>query len=87
VDGPARDDVERYLTAKALAGPERVRLFRLAWDACCSAFAGRQALYEYYFFGDPVRMAGAFVNSYDREPYRQAVREFLERADEPIGSA
>ena len=26
-----------------------------------SAFAGRQALYEYYFFGDPVRMAGAYV--------------------------
>ena len=86
VEGPARDDVERYLTAKSLEGPERVKLFRLAWDACCSAFAGRQALYEYYFFGDPVRMAGAFVGSYDREPYKQRVQEFLDRADEPVAS-
>ena len=44
---------------RPLGGAERVRLFRLAWDASISAFSGRQALYEYYFFGDPVRMAGA----------------------------
>jgi 4-hydroxyphenylacetate 3-monooxygenase len=54
-----------------------VRLFRLVWDTCVSAFAGRQALYEYYFFGDPVRMAGALVASYDRDPYRDQVRAFL----------
>jgi 4-hydroxyphenylacetate 3-monooxygenase len=55
-----------------------VRLFRLAWDISISAFAGRQELYEYYFFGDPVRMAGALVRSYDREPYKARVRAFLE---------
>jgi 4-hydroxyphenylacetate 3-monooxygenase len=77
VDGPAHDDIEAYLQSATLSGSERVRLFRLAWDACISAFAGRQALYEYYFFGDPVRMAGAFVGSYDREPYKARVREFL----------
>ncbi len=43
-----------------------------------SAFSGRQALYEYYFFGDPVRMAGAYVASYDREPYKAAVQAFLD---------
>ena len=42
------------------------------------AFAGRQTLYEHYFFGDPVRMAGALVGSYDREPYKARVRSFLE---------
>jgi len=31
------------------------------------------------FFGDPVRMAGPYVASYDREPYIAAVRAFLER--------
>lgn len=36
-----------------------MRLFRLAWDAALSAFAGRRALHEYLFFGDPVWMAGA----------------------------
>jgi 4-hydroxyphenylacetate 3-monooxygenase len=83
VDGPARADVEAYLQSATLSGPERVRLFRLAWDASVSAFAGRQALYEYYFFGDPVRMAGAFVRSYDREPYKQRVRRFLEEGGQP----
>jgi 4-hydroxyphenylacetate 3-monooxygenase len=76
--GPAREDVEAYLQSATLDGPERVRLFRLAWDISVSAFAGRQTLYEHYFFGDPVRMAGALVRSYDREPYKARVRAFLE---------
>jgi 4-hydroxyphenylacetate 3-monooxygenase len=81
VTGPAHDDIERYLQSATLTGPERVRLFRLVWDTCISTFAGRQALYEYYFFGDPVRMAGALVSSYDRTPYRERVQAFLD-ADE-----
>jgi 4-hydroxyphenylacetate 3-monooxygenase len=77
LSGPAAPDIESYLQCATLSGPERVRLFRLAWDACASAFAGRQALYEYYFFGDPVRMAGAYVAQYDRSPYTDRVRAFL----------
>lgn len=77
--GAAGDDVARYLQSATLDGPERVRLFRLAWDAAISAFGSRQALYEYYFFGDPVRMAGALVGSYDRAPYVESVRAFLDQ--------
>ena len=80
VFGPGREDVERYLQSATLDGPERVRLFRLAWDACLSSFAGRQSLYEYFFFGDPGRMAGALVASYDREPYKERIRAFLHRS-------
>ncbi len=80
VNGPAAADIETYLQAATLGGAERVKLFRLVWDTCISAFAGRQALYEYYFFGDPVRTATAYVASYDREPYKSAVRAFLDRA-------
>jgi 4-hydroxyphenylacetate 3-monooxygenase len=79
VTGPAAADIETYLQAAALDGADRVKLFRLVWDTCISAFSGRQALYEYYFFGDPVRMAGAYVAGYDREPYKAAVRAFLDR--------
>ncbi len=79
VTGPAAADIETYLQSATLGGADRVRLFRLAWDTCISAFSGRQALYEYYFFGDPVRMASAYVASYDREPYTAAVRAFLDR--------
>jgi 4-hydroxyphenylacetate 3-monooxygenase len=79
VTGPAAADIETYLQAAALGGAERVKLFRLVWDTCISAFSGRQALYEYYFFGDPVRMASAYVNSYDKSPYQAVVRAFLDR--------
>ena len=79
IAGPAAADIGTYLQAATLTGAERVRLFRLIWDTCASAFAGRQALYEYYFFGNPVRMAGAYVASYDKTPYTDRVREFLER--------
>ncbi len=81
VNSSALPDIELYLQAKTLTGPERVRLFKLAYDASISSFSGRQALYEYFFFGDPVRMAGALVNSYDREPVRARIREFLQRED------
>jgi 4-hydroxyphenylacetate 3-monooxygenase len=88
--GPGREDVERFLQGAAIDGVDRVRLFRLAWDTCLSAFGGRQALYEYFFFGDPVRMAGALVGSYDREPYKERVREFLRRDESerpaPVGT-
>ncbi|MBV9446524.1 MAG: 4-hydroxyphenylacetate 3-monooxygenase, oxygenase component [Streptosporangiaceae bacterium] len=80
VTGPAGPDIASYLQSATLGGADRVKLFRLVWDTCVSAFSGRQALYEYYFFGDPVRMAGAYVASYDREPYKAAVRAFLDRS-------
>jgi 4-hydroxyphenylacetate 3-monooxygenase len=79
VNGPAGPDIDTYLQAATLSGGDRVRLFRLVWDACASAFASRQALYEYYFFGDPVRMATAYQAGYDKEPYAERVRAFLER--------
>jgi len=79
--GEAAADIGLYMQAKNLNATDRVRLFRLAWDAALSDFGGRQALYEYYFFGDPVRMAEALVRGYDREPHRERVRQFLNRED------
>ncbi len=77
----ALPDIELYLQGKSLTGPERVKLFRLAYDASITGFSSRQALYEYFFFGDPVRMAGALVNGYDKEPLQERIREFLDRED------
>ncbi len=81
VKGEAAQDVEKYLQAANIGGAERVKLFRLAWDASLSAFAGRQEAYEFFFFGDPVRMSGALVNSYDRKPYMERIDQFLDRQD------
>jgi len=77
LSGGAAGDIDKYLQAATLSGAERVRLFRLIWDTCASAFASRQALYEYYFFGDPVRTASAYVASYDKSEYAARVRDFL----------
>ena len=79
--GPIGPAVERYLLGRNADAWHRVRLFRLAWDIAVSAFGGRQVLYERFFFGDPVRMWSALYQTYDKEPYREKVRAFLERAD------
>src|SRR5207248_7989979 len=81
--GESGRDVDRYLQSATLDGIDRVRLFRLAWDAAASAFAGRQEVYEFFFFGDPVRMAGALVASYDHARFARRVQEFV-ASDGPI---
>src|SRR5262249_39807385 len=56
----------KYFQAARLDSLDRVKLFRLAWDVACSSFGARQVLYERFFFGDPVRMAGALFQVYDK---------------------
>lgn len=73
----ARKYVDKYYQSKMQEGVERIKLFKLAWDAVGSSFGGRQELYERFFFGDPVRMASALYNWYDKEPYKKLVREFM----------
>jgi 4-hydroxyphenylacetate 3-monooxygenase len=80
VQGPMAGEIERYFQAARAEAHDRIPLFRLAWDTAVSAFASRQVLYERFFFGDPVRMAGALVSSHDRSAYMERVREFLAAA-------
>ena len=77
----ARPDFDKYFQAKTAGGEERVRLFKLAWDAAGSSFGGRQDLYERFFFGDPVRMASAYNAWDDKEPFMRRVQELLHRGD------
>ncbi len=65
--GPAAADVEKYAQAANADAPARVKLFRLAFDAAVSSFSGRQQLYERYYSGDPVRLAGALYAMYDKD--------------------
>ncbi|HQX63743.1 MAG TPA: 4-hydroxyphenylacetate 3-hydroxylase C-terminal domain-containing protein, partial [Thermomicrobiales bacterium] len=77
INGAIGPTIDRYLTAARADARDRVALFRLAWDTAVSSFGSRQVLYERFFFGDPVRMAGALFNTYDRKPYMDMVREFV----------
>jgi 4-hydroxyphenylacetate 3-monooxygenase len=81
LSSPARPDVDRYYQAKLADAEERIRLFKLAWDAAGSSFGGRQDLYERFFFGDPVRMASAYYSWYNKEPYKERVKELLHRKE------
>ncbi|MFB4158996.1 4-hydroxyphenylacetate 3-monooxygenase, oxygenase component [Geomicrobium sp. JSM 1781026] len=71
--------VNRAMQSKNLEGYERVQLFRLAWDMTLSAFGSRQMHYEYYFFGDPVKMGMSYFDAFDKEPYKAYVNDFLKQ--------
>lgn len=75
--------IDRATQGKNMGGYERVQLFRLAWDICLSAFGSRQTHYEYYFFGDPIRMGMAYFDAFDKEPFKEMVKEFLGRIRSP----
>ena len=75
--GPIGDKIEKFLGAAGGSAEERVRLMRLAWDMTISAFGGRQAHYENFFFGDPVRMRMALYNVYDRVELVDRVKRFV----------
>jgi 4-hydroxyphenylacetate 3-monooxygenase len=75
-----RDDLDQYLISYGADAYDRVKLFRLAWDISLSAFGGRQTLYERFYFGDPVRLAGGLYRTYNRSKYVNRVQDFL--ADE-----
>ena len=76
-----KPDLKKYYPTAGDDAHERVALYRLAWDVAGSAFAGRQVLYERFFFGEPVRMASALVDNTDLKPLTQRIKDFLNRTD------
>ncbi len=79
LDSPVAEDIDSYLAAANCTARDRIKLFRLAWDVACSGFAGRQVLYERFFFGDPVRMMSVLYRTYDKQPLMDRVDRFLNR--------
>jgi 4-hydroxyphenylacetate 3-monooxygenase len=79
LQGPLASELKRYLDTNTASAEERIRLFRLAWDTCCSAFASRQVLYERYFGGNVLQNSVILYNFYDKEPMTTWVRQFLEQ--------
>ena len=78
LSGPLAGELAAYLDTDTATAEERVRLFRLAWDACCSAFGSRQILYERFFQGDVYRNVVLLNGLYDKGPATEFVRGFLE---------
>jgi 4-hydroxyphenylacetate 3-monooxygenase len=76
--GPLASQIKRYLETDTASAEERVKLFHLAWDTCCSAFASRQVLYERFFQGDRYRNVVLLNELYDKTPMTNWVRDFLD---------
>ena len=80
-DAPFAPQLNQYLATDTSNARDRTKLFHLAWDASCSSFSGRQVLYERMFGGNPLRNAMTLFNTYDKEPFRKQVRNFLDSED------
>jgi 4-hydroxyphenylacetate 3-monooxygenase len=78
LSGPMASNVETYFQAANADARERIKLFRLAFDAAVSSFSGRQQLYERYYSGDPVRLAATLYEIYDKSPHVDRIAEFLD---------
>jgi len=77
LQGDSKDLVHKYFQSANSDAEHRVKLFRLAFDASMSSFAGRQQLYERYYTGDPVRLGGTLFNAYDKKPYVERLDRIL----------
>jgi 4-hydroxyphenylacetate 3-monooxygenase len=81
LDGPQAADVTTYFQAANADAKTRIKLFRLAFDAAVSSFAGRQQLYERYYSGDPVRLAGTLYGLYDKDPHIDGIFAMLDEIE------
>lgn len=83
LEGQHSEDIMRYYVAAHLPADRRIELFRLAFDAAVSSFAGRQELYERYFSGDPWRLGMRRHEIYPgQEELKQRVWSYLDRTRE-----
>jgi 4-hydroxyphenylacetate 3-monooxygenase oxygenase component len=73
-DGP---DIARYYKGAASGAEERIRIFKLAWDATGTQFGQRMLHYERYYAGDPVRVAASYYQDYDVAPLLAMVKRAL----------
>ena len=81
VNGPMAETIGKYYQGAALKAPDRVKLFRLAWDLTGTQFGSRQTLYERFFNGDVVQLRQRRYATYDYTRAKEAVRSFMERDD------
>ncbi len=72
-------DIARYYKGAGVEAEERIRLFKLAWDATGTQFGQRMLHYERYYAGDPVRVSAAYYGAYKVDPLLALVQRALKR--------
>jgi anthranilate 3-monooxygenase (FAD) / 4-hydroxyphenylacetate 3-monooxygenase len=81
-----RPYLDKYARGRpGVSAEERVKLFKLAWDATGDAFGQRVQQYVRFYSGDPIRNTAGFYLAYDTEPLFQIVDRALAGVDhDPI---
>lgn len=77
-----RGDIDRYVQSPGVAAVERIKLFKLVWDAVGSEFAGRHHQYEMFYAGAPFVVKGYAFRNYGFEEPLADVDAFLASYDE-----
>jgi 4-hydroxyphenylacetate 3-monooxygenase len=72
-----RADIDRYIYSPGAPAEERIKLFKLVWDAVGSEFAGRHHQYEMFYAGAPFVVKGYAFRNYGFEGPLADVDEFL----------
>jgi anthranilate 3-monooxygenase (FAD) / 4-hydroxyphenylacetate 3-monooxygenase len=70
-------DIARYYKGAGVEAEERIRLYKLAWDATGTQFGQRMLQYERYYAGDPVRLAASYYNDSNIGPLLDMVKRAL----------
>ncbi len=55
--------IDRYVKGAAMDAHERLKVMKLVWDITGEQFGARQALYERYYSGDPIKNAAGYFLS------------------------
>jgi len=76
-----RADIDRYIQSPNAPAEERVKLFKLAWDAVGSEFAGRHHQYELFYAGAPFVVKGYAFRNYGFDGPVAEVDDFLSSYD------
>lgn len=71
------EDMERYVSSPGVSSVERVKLFKLVWDAVGSEFGGRHQQYELFYAGAPFVVKGYAYRNFDYGTAVQQIDEFL----------
>lgn len=74
-------DVARYFNSPGVEAEERVKLFKLAWDAVGSEFGGRYHQYEMFYAGPPHILKGLSAKHFGYEEAVDLVDEFMKTYD------
>lgn len=72
-----RADIDRYVCSPGASAEERVKLFKLVWDAVGSEFAGRHHQYELFYAGAPFVVKGYAFRNYGFDQPVSEVDKFL----------